>query len=132
MRINLFVIDDNELICDALAVAMTSLGYAVGAKTNVDAAIGVMQEWTADVILTDLQLPELADAESVALLRRALPLTPIIAMSGEHSLEAQAYRFGAQAFLSKPCGIQAIDGAISSLLGRARPDLLKPTGWRAR
>jgi CheY-like chemotaxis protein len=77
----------------------------------------------AEVILTDISMPDQEDFETIRELRRDFPTTGIIAISGGghigcDTLLTVAERLGAQRVLQKPFGLRDMLDAVHQLLQR--------------
>lgn len=114
------LVDDDDLVRDALTLGLRDSGFLVSAAADWNQASALLAEG-ADIILTDLQLPGLEDAEIVGRIRACAPQTPIIALSGSSSpaIGAKARALGADEFLTKPAALATITGAIAGLLKRS-------------
>jgi CheY-like chemotaxis protein len=97
--------DQRALLQDALQAA----GYRVNAVADGNSAILLQRETPADVVVTDLFMPERDGLETIVLLRQHDPKIKIIAISGGNRLRgaqtdhlAVAHAVGADAVLKKP------------------------------
>ena len=117
--IRVFVIDDDASVCSIVALLLTDAGFAVATATSITAALAAIAVARPNIVLTDLQMPGSSDASVVKFVRARFPTLPIIAMSGNHSLAAQALALGADDFLPKP-----VRGAVLTerIQGLARQD----------
>ena len=115
--------EDNEVNQQSLSDYLIAKGYRVIAAMNGAEAITQAQQFKPDLILMDIQMPQMDGLEAIRCLR-AMPEfahTPIIAltalaMSGdrERCLEA-----GATDYLTKPVSLKALMRVIE-MLGRGR------------
>lgn len=118
MALRACVIDDMPLVAAALELTLTDAGFSVAVAHDWAGAARLMSAQTFDVIISDLQLPGLTDAEIIGLIRAHAPLTPIIALSGwDHRFAATIARAnGADGFVAKPARramlLAAIDQAV--------------------
>jgi len=71
--------------------------------SNAEAALGVLQEKTFDLILTDLRMPGMTGLELVEHVKSEYPLSPIILMTfmGNESVAVQALKAGAASYVPK-------------------------------
>ena len=97
--------DQRGMLQDALQAA----GYRVDAVADGDSAIQTQRATPADVVVTDLFMPERDGLETIALLRQQDPKIKIVAISGGSRLRpaqtdhlAVAQAIGADAVLKKP------------------------------
>lgn len=101
------VIDDNPLVCDLLREILESEGYEVLEAPNGHVGIRLHERRPADVVITDILMPEQDGIETIIELRDRFPDVKILAMSGGgnggHVQPLQdAKRFGACCAISKP------------------------------
>jgi CheY-like chemotaxis protein len=80
--VSILVIDDHEGICSFMRFVLEAEGYAV--RTAADGAQGLKahRALPADVVITDIFMPNQDGVETIAELRREFPAVRIIAMSG--------------------------------------------------
>ena len=96
-------------------------GYEVLPAATGQLALTLAAEWTPDVIVLDLGLPDI-DGWEVARQLKAAPATaniPIIALTGAdlHHEVVSSMRAGCDRHIAKPCEPAALIDAIRRLLG---------------
>lgn len=114
------LVDDDAWVLDALALGLGDQGFAVTTACDVASAIAALSRLTPAAIITDLQMPPLADAVPALLLREHAPNTPILAISGSPHLSEIALANGADAFLRKPARAVQIADCLRLLLGQTQ------------
>ena len=122
MRI--IVIDDNHDVLEALVAILQAAGHEVGHATSAARAIEMQSSRPAEVVITDIFMPEVDGLEAIAALRARWPAVKIVAISGGgdrirggHYLDT-ARHAGADAVLSKPFEPQVL---LDLLAGMATP-----------
>jgi len=113
------VVDDEEFILETAQQALEEVGYEVATAADAHAALAWMEKHggAADVVITDLRMPEMDGLELIRTLRAQHPHLPIVAFSGladgrtEEALEA-----GAHSFLAKPITAEKLRGALQEAL----------------
>lgn len=96
---------------------------------NGAAAVEMLKEWTPDLLVTDIFMPDGDGIELVRYARKNLPFLPVIAMSGgsvllpEFNSLRSAEMLGATVTIAKPFTRKDFTLALYSALGRAH------TGW---
>lgn len=100
------IVDDHPLFCDALAMTLTGhLGIAeVQSARTLEAALACLAAGPLpDVILLDLNLPDVNGLDGVVRLRQAVPSTHIVVVSSLDDLRIirAALRAGIDAFVPK-------------------------------
>jgi two-component system KDP operon response regulator KdpE len=119
----ILVVDDESQITRVLRTSLSSHGYDIRVANDGETALEIMKDWTPDLVITDLSMPNL---DGLELCRRLRPSTqiPIIVLSvrGEEKTKVQALDAGADDYVTKPFGIE-------ELLARVRANLRRlPAG----
>jgi CheY-like chemotaxis protein len=116
------VVDDNEDMRRSMALLLGRAGYQVDTAPNGAQALERHRVQAADVLITDLLMPEKDGIETIAQFRRDYPAVKIIAMSGggmrvkgERYL-ATAEVVGADAVLRKPFEMKKMLETLAALL----------------
>ena len=117
----ILIIDENAPTRDILRRALERAGHEVVAASDGRVGIEHQRTMPAEVIITDILMPEQEGLKTICELRRDFPTTGIIAMSrggqiGCDTLLAVAERLGAQRVLQKPFGLRDMLDAIHQLL----------------
>ena len=80
----ILLIDDSETVQQLVSATLTAQGYEVEAVSDMRRAVKKLRESPCDLILMDLNMPEVRGEAGVKLVRQRLQLdTPIIILSGE-------------------------------------------------
>jgi CheY-like chemotaxis protein len=120
----ILVVDDEEPIRRVTRGMLEAFGYRVVTASDGAAACALYGQNRDEVsaVLTDMMMPSMDGAATIAALRRLNPLLPIIASSGltEAGKEEQARSLGAQKFLSKPYTAANLLWALDELLRDGR------------
>ncbi len=117
----ILVIDDDDDLRETLAEFLTLEGYRVTAASNGRVGLALLREQGADLVITDLFMPEQEGIETILEVRRTRPEIPIVAMSGGgvlqdlHLLAAARYH-GAVRSLPKPLDLYQMADVVRSLL----------------
>lgn len=114
------VVDDDPGVRDVIRSMLEASGYSVLLAENGKEAMRVLKTEQADLILTDLVMPEQEGIETIKALRRVYPDIKVIAMSGAFGgdyLRIAAY-LGAHATLAKPIQMEALLRLVEEMLGR--------------
>jgi len=98
------VIDDDKLALDLLTFYLTSEGFKVETADNGTDGLALARANEYDIILTDLNLPDINGIEMVRKSKEISPATEIIVVTGEYSVEKalEATRVGAFDYIVKP------------------------------
>lgn len=119
----ILVIDDHEDICAFMQEALQIAGYEVAVAPDGNAGLALHREAPADVVITDIFMPDADGMETIHRLKEEFPAVKIIAMSGGGTLVsknidylAMAREFGADRVLQKPFDSRMLLGAVRDLL----------------
>ncbi len=118
---HILVIDDDDMLRAMLKKLLGNAGYAVDVAADGIEAMKLQQLNPADLILTDIIMPDMEGIEVITELRKKYPATQIIAMSGGGRINADQYltiarRLGAQKTFVKPFKSSEMLAAVSELL----------------
>jgi DNA-binding NtrC family response regulator len=117
----ILVIDDDESITSLLRMVLERHGYEVITAANGREGIRLFEELPADLVVSDILMPEMDGLEALQELRRISPNLKLIAVSGGGArlkmdvLKVAEY-LGASATFEKPYKIDDILAAIRQLL----------------
>ena len=122
------IIEDEPAVRHGLVRVLANAGYEVIETASGADGLRLWRERGADLVLTDILMPDTNGIEVIQELRRAAPTMPVIAMSaGERSrdfgLLADAKALGAVSQLRKPFSRDELLATIGAALGLpAGPD----------
>ncbi len=117
----ILIIDDDDTIRDVLVEYFGSMGYDVMEATNGRVALEKQMENPADLVITDLIMPEENGLETILELQNHYPHLKIIAMTGSGHFGAledlkTASCMGAHRTFSKPFHLEDMLQAVEELL----------------
>lgn len=114
------IIDDSQLVLKVTKMALEHAGYQVSTLIDpVDfdpAAVGV-----ADLLLVDIHMPKFYGDDIVSYIKDTYQLSaPIFLFSNvsEQELEQACTRCGADGYISKGWGVEAMIASVRTVLGR--------------
>ena len=115
----ILVVDDEAQITRVLRTSLSSQGYDIRVANDGETALEIMKDWTPDLVITDLAMPNL---DGLQLCRKLRPSTqvPIIVLSvrGEERTKVQALDAGADDYVTKPFGIDELLARVRASLRR--------------
>ena len=116
----ILVVDDEPQLTRVLRTGLSSRGYDVRTAADGLSALETFGDWTPDLVITDLAMPNL-DGLDLCRRLRAISTVPIIVLSakGEERTKVEALDLGADDFVTKPFGIDELLARIRSSLRRA-------------
>lgn len=114
----ILVIDDEAQIRDLLRRCLERQGHEVHAAADGKRGLTLFHEHPADLVITDLLMPECDGIEVISALRRNGVNAPILALSGTVGLGFlhNALAFGATRGLVKPFTLEELVDAVDDLL----------------
>jgi len=126
----ILIVDDDEPIRKLLAKLLGRAGYTVDVAVNGRQAVKMMGKEPADLVITDIMMPDQDGIQTILELKREKPNVKIMAISGGGSVVPgsylhQAEKLGADRVLAKPLQLEEVLEAVAGLLsgaGRGTPD----------
>lgn len=117
---NILVVDDESQITRVLRTALSGHGYNVRSAGDGDEALEVMRQWTPDLVITDLSMPNMGGLELCRRIR-AKSSVPIIVLSvrGEEKPKVDALDLGADDYVTKPFNMNELLARVRAGLRRA-------------
>ena len=85
----ILLVDDDEAVRSVLRRSLVKAGYEVHEAGEGGAALKLLASAPADLIITDLVMPEMEGIEFIMALRKTHPKLPVIAMSGGGKVGAE-------------------------------------------
>jgi PAS domain S-box-containing protein len=122
--LRVLVVDDDRDGLDLLSVVLTNAGAETRTSVSVAAALETLEQWPADVVVSDVEMPE---EDGYALVRRLRALdarrarrTPTVALTAHGRAEDRraALAAGFNLHLAKPIDPVELVLVIANLLGR--------------
>ena len=118
----IIVIDDEPYILLMLKKMLEKEGHIVDIATNGVEGLDLYHQHGADLIITDIVMPEKEGLETIINLRSENPQLKIIAISGGGRVDSREYLhsaklLGAEKIFQKPFQKDEIVQAVNELLG---------------
>ena len=118
----ILVVDDDLQFRNLLCLVLERQGHEVVAVPDGGSAIRVFRQAPAELIITDIIMPEKSGFEVIRVLRNEYPGVKIIAVSGGGAMSAEscvefAAEFGAQRVLIKPIDHKELLETVGNILG---------------
>jgi len=118
MRGKILIVDDEQIMCEMLADDLKRHGFQPTWCISSEKALDVLKTQSFDVLLTDLNLPNMNGIELCERIVANRPDTPVIVITAFGSMETAiaAIRAGAYDFVTKPIDTEflvlALDRAV--------------------
>jgi len=115
------LVEDDESVRDAVSLMLERAGYSVTSAVNGLIAAGLLEDWQPNLVITDIFMPDGDGIETINLLKRRWPTTPVIAISGGSPMLRLDYLqiasdFGAAATVSKPFVAEQFLATVAKVL----------------
>ncbi len=119
---HILVVDDESQITRVLRTSLSSHGYDIRAANDGETALEIMKDWTPDLVITDLAMPNMDGLELCRQLRTRTQV-PIIVLSvrGEERTKVKALDAGADDYVTKPFGMEELLARVRANLRRRGP-----------
>ncbi len=121
----ILVIDDDNAVRLSVRLALEDADYDVEEAANGQEGMARFRANPADLVVTDIFMPEKEGLETIDEIKRTAPQTKIIAISGGGRMDPEDYleiarRVGADRSLCKPFDIHLLVATVDDLLGQGR------------
>jgi CheY-like chemotaxis protein len=117
------LIDDSEISLHFVAGVLLRAGYEVRTADDVDKLEGVLGDWRPDIILTDVNMPNVTGLELCRMLKSSYETAhvPVVLFSAvpHEELEDMARDCEADGFLSKSNGLDRLPTELALLIQTA-------------
>jgi DNA-binding NtrC family response regulator len=117
----ILIIDDEPYILLMLKKMLERAGYEVDLASNGREGMAVFEQDSADLVITDIIMPDKEGLELILEMKKKRPELKIIAMSGGGRISPESYlecarHFGAEKVFQKPFRQKEIVSAVKELL----------------
>jgi DNA-binding NarL/FixJ family response regulator len=117
----ILIVDDHEVVRAGIRTYLAENSKSelsiCGEASNGQEAMRAVSQFTPDVVILDLTMPDMNGFEVAAGIRELSPATKIVLFS-IHQIPATARNVGADAFVAKSAGMNELLAAIESVLGK--------------
>jgi two-component system, OmpR family, KDP operon response regulator KdpE len=114
---HILVVDDEPQITRVLRTTLVAQGYDIRVANDGEMALEIMKDWTPNIIITDLSMPQMSGVELCRRVR-AVSQVPILVLSvrDQERQKIEALDAGADDYITKPF-------SMNELLARVRANL---------
>lgn len=115
---NIIVVDDEQSLRQVLELVFREEGYAVRTAFNGVQALEMLEAEPADVILTDVRMPDMDGIELLRNVRERNPDVGVVLMTAHSSVETarDAFKLGADDFIEKPFDVEELKVIVAKTL----------------
>jgi two-component system NtrC family response regulator len=102
--VNILVIDDEHVICDACHLILTEKGYMVERQLSGKSGVDALRSENYQIVLLDMMLPDMDGMDVLKTIKKEKPEVCIIVMTGYSTVSnaVKAMKHGAFDYLAKP------------------------------
>lgn len=107
---NILIVDDEQSYRQLLSLVFEGDGHKIRTAMNGRQAIALLDEAPADVIISDVKMPDMDGIEMLRAVRETLPDLGVILMTAFASVETarEAFKLGADDFIQKPFDVEEL------------------------
>ncbi|MFC1621542.1 HD domain-containing phosphohydrolase [Candidatus Omnitrophota bacterium] len=123
MSKRILIVDDEKVIALTLKDLFVSKGYDVSIAFSGQDAIRYLKEHKVDLILVDIQIPDVSGLEVLRVARRVYPDVKTVVLSGfleEYKTDIE--KIGCSAVLNKPFSIETLASIVEMTLSKKKYD----------
>lgn len=121
-KTTILVVDDEAGIRDLLSMELESHGHSVQTAFNGEEALERLRAQKFDLVITDMMMPKLSGMDLLSAIKRAIPDTELIVMTGYGTVDiaVQAMKKGACEFIQKPFNLVDMMRLVRDAIERLR------------
>ena len=118
------IVEDNADLAAGIQYNLNLEGYETSIAEDGRRALAAAEQWSPDVILLDLMLPELDGYQVLQTLRSRGVKTPVVILTarGEEADKVRGFRLDADQYVTKPFGVLELLERVRALLRRTARD----------
>ncbi|MFZ0311891.1 MAG: response regulator transcription factor [Candidatus Korobacteraceae bacterium] len=126
-RPRIVVVDDEPQITRVLRTSLNAQGYDIRVANDGETALEIMRDFTPDLVITDLAMPNMNGIELCRRLRE-ISQVPIVVLSvrGEERSKIEALDSGADDYITKPFSTGELLARVRAALRRSPPSGTEP------
>src|SRR5918912_1830559 len=118
----LLVADDEQGIRQLLTLVFEREGHSVRTAEGGRRALQLLREEPADLIVSDIKMPDMDGIELLRAARELLPDVAVVMMTAFATVETarEAFKLGADDFIQKPFDVEELKLIVTKALERLR------------
>ncbi|HVF49431.1 MAG TPA: sigma-54 dependent transcriptional regulator [Pyrinomonadaceae bacterium] len=119
---NILIVDDEQGMRQLLSLVFGRGQHRVRAAENGRRAVELLREEPADLIISDVKMPDMGGIELLRAARELLPDVSVVMMTAFATVETarEAFKLGADDFIQKPFDIDELKLIVEKALERLR------------
>ncbi|MBT0570926.1 response regulator transcription factor [Curvibacter sp. CHRR-16] len=119
---HLLIVEDDELLRDALQAQLGHAGYTLSVASDGEQAQQILLAQRFDAVVLDLGLPGIDGLQVLRWIRQRLAALPVLILTARDGLDdrVQGLNEGADDYLTKPFDLAELLARLQAMLRRAR------------
>ncbi len=115
---NILIVDDEQSYRQLLSLVFEGDGHIIRTAANGREAIELIRKEPADVIISDVKMPDMDGIDLLRAVRETLPDLGVILMTAYASVETarEAFKLGADDFITKPFDVEELKLIVKKTL----------------
>lgn len=115
---NLLIVDDEQSYRQLLTLVFQGDGHLIRTASNGREAVEMLREERADLIISDVKMPDMDGIEMLRAAREFLPDVAVVLMTAFASVETarEAFKLGADDFIQKPFDVEELKVIVKKAL----------------
>jgi two-component system OmpR family response regulator len=120
----ILVVDDEPNIADLVATALRYEGFDVQTKATGRTAVDAVREWSPQLVVLDVMLPDVDGFAVQERLRRDGRRVPVLFLTARDTVEdrVRGLTLGGDDYLTKPFSIDELVARVRAVLRRTQPE----------
>ena len=116
------VVEDNDDVGQFSTELLEDLGYTVRRVASADAALAILaeDEFSADLVFSDVIMPGMNGVELAGIVRQRYPGLPVVLTSGYSNVLAESAHRGFE-LIQKPYSVELLSRILRKAISEARP-----------
>lgn len=124
----ILIVDDEESVLSTLKRLFRNQPYNIRVATSGAKALELLSEESADLIISDMRMPEMDGAEFLSIAKERFPLTERVLLTGYSDMESTVKAIndgGIFGYLSKPWDVEQLMSLVENALDKTHKNRLK-------
>jgi len=119
---HVLLIEDNKAVAEMIKLLLAGKGFNIAVADCGEDGIDLAKRYNYDIIILDLQLPDISGLQVLRTLRSAAIATPVMVLSGNMVVDAKvkALGIGADDYLTKPFHKDELIARIQAVVRRSK------------
>jgi two-component system, cell cycle response regulator CtrA len=119
---HVLLIEDNNAVAEMIKLLLAGKGFNIAVADCGEDGIDLAKRYNYDIIILDLQLPDISGLQVLRTLRSSAIVTPVMVLSGNMVVDAKvkALGIGADDYLTKPFHKDELIARIHAVVRRSQ------------